>query len=61
MYKKDEMNLWIRTPLNLTNFIVGWRMAGSEFCKELIRENYPQTQNINHWGKSHFTLDSKCV
>ena len=62
MYKKDEMNLWIRTPLESNKFfIVSWRMAGSEFCKELIRENYPQTQNINHWGKSHTTLDSKYV
>ena len=62
MYKKDEMNLWIRTPIESNKFfIVSWRMAGSEFCKELIRENYPQTQNINHGGKSHTTLDSKCV
>ena len=36
-YKKDA---WLGHPIESNKFLlVSWRMSGSEFCKELIREN----------------------
>ena len=32
-------------------------MAGSEFAKELIRENFPETTPNSYWAKSHIILD----
>ena len=48
---------WIHEPIESNKFlIVSWRMSGSEFCKELIRENYPSTNPQNYWPKSHIIL-----
>ena len=50
-------NAWVSLPIETNKFLlVSWRMSGSEFCKELIRENYPETSNINHWAKSHIII-----
>lgn len=54
-YKKDA---WLGHPIESNKFLlVSWRMSGSEFCKELIRENYPETTPLNNWAKSHIILD----
>ena len=54
-YKKDA---WLGQPIESNKFLlVSWRMSGSEFCKELIRENYPETTPLNNWAKSHIILD----
>ena len=56
------MESWIRKPFKYNKFLlVSWRMSGSEFCKELIRENYPKISKLNYWGKSHAILDKKIV
>lgn len=53
------MESWIRKPFKYNKFfLVSWRMSGSEFCKELIRENYPKISKLNYWGKSHTVLDN---
>lgn len=57
-YQKSQA--WIGEPIESNKFLlVSWRMTGSEFCKELIRENYPETANINHWAKSHIIIGKK--
>jgi len=51
-------NAWIHEPIESNKFLlVSWRMAGSEFSKELIRENYSITTPTNKWSKSHITLN----
>lgn len=56
-YKKDT---WLGTPIESNKFLlVSWRMSGSEFCKELIRENYPETTLLTQWAKSHTVLDNQ--
>ena len=56
------MESWIRKPFKYNKFLlVSWRMSGSEFCKELIRENYPEISKLNYWGKSHAILDLEIV
>ncbi len=51
---------WIHEPIESNKFlIVSWRMSGSEFCKELIRENYPSTNPQNYWSKSHIILEDE--
>ena len=56
------MESWIRKPFKYNKFLlISWRMSGSEFCKELIRENYPEISTLNYWGKSHSTLDQEIV
>ena len=53
-------NAWIHEPIESNKFlIVSWRMSGSEFCKEFIRENYPSTNNQNHWPKTHIILEDE--
>ena len=53
-------NAWIHEPIESNKFlIVSWRMSGSEFCKELIRENYPSTNPQNYWSKSHIILEDE--
>ena len=55
-----EMHAWLREPISLNKFLlVSWRMSGSEFCKEVIRENYPETIPLNYWAKSHINLDDE--
>jgi hypothetical protein len=50
-------NAWVGLPIETNKFLlVSWRMSGSEFCKELIRENYPETSDINDWAKSHIIM-----
>ena len=56
----SKINAWVCEPIESNKFLlVSWRMTGSEFCKELIRENYPETVNINHWSKSHIIIGKK--
>jgi len=38
---------------NTKFLLVGWRMSGTEFVRETIRENFPSTSNIRDWGKTH--------
>ena len=59
-YLQYGLDTWVGSPIELNKFLlVSWRMGGSEFCKELIRENYPETTPINHWAKSHIILDDE--
>jgi|TARA_B110000858_G_scaffold187282_1_gene231392 hypothetical protein len=59
-YLQYGLDAWVGSPIELNKFLlVSWRMGGSEFCKELIRENYPETTPINHWAKSHIILDDE--
>ena len=66
-YNETSENYWtyrtdvgIREPIESNKFLlVSWRMAGSEFCKELIRENYPETTIEKYWAKSHIPLHNK--
>jgi hypothetical protein len=52
-----EQDFWLFKPIEKTEFLlVSWRMSGSEFIRELIRENFPSTNNIRKWGKSHTIL-----
>ena len=56
----QNIHAWIGEPIESNKYLlVSWRMAGSEFCKELIRENYPETTSINHWAKSHIIIGKK--
>ena len=49
---------WLNYPLKDNSYyLVSWRMSGSEFCKEFIRENYPETVDMNLWAKSHAELE----
>lgn len=49
-----ESDFFLFTPIENTKFfLVSWRMSGSEFIRELIRENFPSTHDIRTWGKSH--------
>jgi len=59
-WSNNTMDAWIGQPIESNKFLlVSWRMSGSEFCKELIRENYPETTPVNYWAKSHIILDDK--
>ena len=58
-YLELDSSAWLGTPMDTNKFLlVSWRMGGSEFTKELIRENFPETTNINHWAKSHIILNN---
>ena len=58
-YLELDSSAWLGTPMDTNKFLlVSWRMGGSEFTKELIRENFPETININHWAKSHIILNN---
>jgi hypothetical protein len=49
---------WLNYPIrNNKYYLVSWRMSGSEFSKELIRENFPETVDMNMWAKSHAVLE----
>ena len=41
--------------------LVSWRMSGSEFSKELIRENFPELAPNKLWCKSHVILNDELV
>jgi hypothetical protein len=50
----NETDFWLFKPVEHTKFmLVSWRMCGSEFIRESIRENFPSTENIRTWGKTH--------
>lgn len=52
-----DRNLWLKHPIqNLKYLLVSWRLSGSEFARQLIRENFPETINIDLWGKSHMQI-----
>lgn len=58
----DGWNLYLRKDLPLNKYLlVSWRMSGSEFSKELIRENFPELALNEHWAKSHIILDADIV
>lgn len=51
-------DIWLRKPIEANEYLLaGWRMVGSEMCKELIRENFPETANLDVWSKSHVPLE----
>ena len=57
-YWENDIYAWIRKPIvNNKYLLVSWRMSGSEFCKETIRENFPETTSLDYWAKSHVVLD----
>ena len=57
-YWEKDIYAWIRKPIvNNKYLLVSWRMSGSEFCKEVIRENFPETTSLDYWAKSHVVLD----
>jgi hypothetical protein len=59
-WASNSNNAWVGQPIESNKFLlVSWRMAGSEFCKELIRENYPETTPVNYWAKSHIIMGNK--
>lgn len=52
--------MYLFTPIENTQFLLtSWRMSGSEFIREVIRENFKSTYDIKKWGKSHAPLPSK--
>jgi hypothetical protein len=54
--------LFIKKPIHETKYLlVSWRMSGSEFVKELIRENFPECINRDHWGKTHIPLPDEML
>lgn len=54
---KYDTYAWLRQPPQKNKYLlISWRMSGSEFCKEVIRENFPETVNADQWSKSHITL-----
>ena len=54
----DGWNAYLREPIEDNKLLlVSWRMAGSEFAKELIRENYPEATALEQWGKTHINLE----
>jgi len=59
-YWEYDSSAWIWKPIDTNKFLlVSWRMAGSEFAKELIRENFPETTPNSCWAKSHIILDKE--
>lgn len=58
----DGWNAYIRKDLKLNKYLlVSWRMSGSEFSKELIRENFPELALNEHWAKAHIALDREIL
>ena len=58
----DGWNAYIRKDLKLNKYLlVSWRMSGSEFSKELIRENFPELTPNEHWAKTHIVLNADIV
>jgi len=54
------IDAWVKTPLNLNKYLlVSWRMSGSEFCKEVLRENFSELSSLQFWAKSHILLNDK--
>lgn len=59
---KEGSTLWLRRPKEANKYILaGWRMVGAETCKELIRENFPETVNLNHWSKTHAKIETETL
>lgn len=57
-YWSYRYEAWLNYPLKDNKYyIVSWRMSGSEFSKEFIRENFPETVDMNVWAKSHIVLE----
>lgn len=49
---------WLRLPKRNNKYLIAsWRMTHSEYCKALIRENFPETVPKHHWAKTHIPLD----
>ena len=58
----DGWNVYLRKDLPLNKYLlVSWRMSGSEFSKELIRENFPELALNENWAKTHIVLDADIV
>ena len=51
---------WINKPINTNEYLlVSWRMAGSEFVRESILENFTYVVGNKKWGKTHAILDDE--
>lgn len=58
----DGWNAYIRKDLKLNKYLlVSWRMSGSEFSKELIRENFPELALNEHWAKAHIAIGKEVL
>ena len=58
----DHFNAYFRRPVSENKLLlVSWRMSGSEFSKELIRENFPELAPNKMWCKSHVILNDELV
>jgi len=58
----DHFNAYFRRPASDNKLLlVSWRMSGSEFSKELIRENFPELAPNKLWCKSHVILNDELV
>ena len=58
----DHINAYFRRPASDNKLLlVSWRMSGSEFSKELIRENFPEFATNKLWCKSHVILNDELV
>jgi hypothetical protein len=58
----ENCNIFLRKDLPLNKYLlVSWRMSGSEFSKEFIRENFPELALNENWAKAHIVLDADTV
>lgn len=52
--------MYLFTPVENTEYLLtSWRMSGSEYIRESIRENFKSTYDIKKWGKAHASLPHK--
>ena len=56
-YLQDDIYTWMQKPIENNKYlIVSWRLSGSEFGKEVLRENFPEVVSQDFWAKTHITL-----
>lgn len=58
-YEVITTKCWFYEVEKTDFFLAGWRLSGTEFIRESIRENFPSTSEITKWGKSHCVLPEK--
>ena len=51
-----DCELW--DPIEDNKFLlVSWRLGGSLFVRELLRENWPELTDASMWGKTHVIFE----
>ena len=57
VYENDLMALDVQEPIEKNKIVLAsWRLCGSEFVKEVIRENFPEYCKYDIWCKAHGIL-----